>query len=77
MFPGYKTVSFKVFASDHKRFERFRFEPPKGELYTVAGVDAVKKILHEQLMQQFPEATFNFVAIKPNVFNVVHKLGHA
>lgn len=77
MIHAYKTVRFKVFASNHRDFERFCFIPPKGELYTKAGIENLKKILQEQLSQQFPEATFNFVAIKPNIFNVVHKLGHA
>lgn len=77
MIHGYKTVSFKVFASDHKRFERFRFDAPKGDTFTSSGVQVLKKFLHVQLLQQFPEARFNFIPIKANVFNVVHKLGHA
>lgn len=74
---GWKTIHFKVYDSVNKNYERMRFEAPKGQRYTQLGVERACKEIKEQLLVQFPDVDFKFVAIKPNSFNVLHQIGNA
>lgn len=74
---GYKTIHFKVYGSDNKKYERMRFEAPKGRRYTATGIERACKEVKSQLEVQFPDVDFKFIAIRPNSFNVLHEVGNA
>lgn len=67
-----KSVDIKVFTSDHKSFERYRFSPvTKGTEYTVMGAKLVIAQMVELLKKQFPGNEFKVVQLNDRSFNIM------
>lgn len=67
-----RTIEVKVFASDHKAFERFRFSPvTKGVEYSEPGVKQIIAEMVEHLKLQYPGNDFRVVELSDRSFNIL------
>lgn len=72
-----RTIEVKVFTSDHKGFERFRFTPlTKGIEYSPLGVKQVISEMVVHLKSQFPGNEFRIVELNDHSFNVLPVQGY-
>jgi hypothetical protein len=65
------TITFKVFASDNKKFQTFRVPANDGEENT--AVVHMFNLLNEQ----WPDMDWTFVRTGRKQYNVLHKVGQA
>lgn len=72
-----KRVHLKIFASDHRSFERVIVNAPKGCLWNADGEQQVVTSTLAQLRAQLPAIPFVAVRVGKGRFNIVHQAGRA
>lgn len=67
-----KSIDVKVFTSNHKAFERFRFRPlTPGLEYSKEGINEVLTEFIAVLTKQYPENTFKVVPVGTREYNIL------